>query len=1613
MRRTALLCALFLLFAFHVSITSPTHALEIRQPTGIDPGKLPEIMVADRSAQGLGLQFSLPVLSVEELQLGTRAFRSVAIPGGSLSGRPGEPALPTFTRLLAIPDRAAVTITVESAEDRILDGFPIVPMQPDEGTEFAYNEGAFAGSRFGDHALVEVGEPALFRDLRVVPLTFRPVQYDGATQSIRVAHEIRVSVSFAGENLTNAVVRHRASVPPSFDQMYGEAVVNYEAPPEGVAVTPGTWLLICPNDGGVITRLQPLLDWRKRQGYNAVLATTAETGSSRTQIKDYIQNAYNTWDNPLEYVVLAGDATTPYKVETWFENQSGYNGEGDHPYTQLEGNDVLADIHIGRLSYSSYTELEVIVNKILGYETNPPLTDAGWFRRACLVGDPYDSGYSTVQLQQWIKWRLRQIGYAEIDTIFNGDFVTQIRNAMNRGDTIMSYRGIQGMSGWTNSNTYALTNGWEMPFCVVITCDTGSFYDDNQCRAEGFLRANGGVNSPRGGIAAIGTATTGTHTRYNNCMMYGIYYGLLYENQTRLGPSLTRGKMEMFLNYQGVDPNHVIIWSHWNNLMGDPAVDCWTGYPDPMTVDVPSSIPVGANAVVITVHENGGAPCEGAQVCLHKEGETHVVGYTKADGTCELPITPATAGTMLVTVTKHNRFPQILSVPVGSQQRYCSVLASALDDDASGESAGNGDGVINPGESIELRVQLKNYGTQSAPSVQATVACDDPYVQITDGVESFGTIAANGTAWCADDFGLTIDRACPHGHEIVVSLWATSGGDQWHSLIVLETVAGDLVTDGTYTLSGVGGNGRLDPGEAGQISIRLVNTGGASAVQPLVTLLSMSEFIDVPDGSGTYATIPAGGNAENTGDPFTIHVAAGCYEGYQATLELLAEFSGGMRDTTTIIVPIGQRSTDDPCGPDRYGYYAFDNTDTAYPEAPVYSWIDLDPNWGGDGTEIVLGDTGDYQDKSVTVTIPFPFQYYGKVYTRATVCSNGWLAMGSQPNTEYRNWTIPGAGGPQAMIAPFWDDLFQMSGAKVLQKYDAANHRWIVHWSRMRNDIGNQVENFEAILYDPAFHPTETGDGEIVFQYETVANIDGTDGYATVGIESEDQSDGVLVTFFNQYAPGAANLTSGRAIRFVPKREVLLGTVYGTVRNATTGTGLPGATVAVVETGKQFTSGSDGAYTGQESPGTFHLLATKPGFAPDTSSAVVLQAGGSVRVDFDLRDVLAPFVTATEVPSTPDTIGTYTVSVTIQDASPLSSAKLYYRTNGGAFSAVDLVSQGGDRYRGDIPAQRWRTKVEYYVGATDAAGNVGVAPPEAPETLYVFYVAPLEYVLFDQFETESGWLPRGEADTATSGAWIRVDPNGTYHFGEPVQPEDDHTAQGTACYVTGDAPPGSAESAADVDGGVTTLTSPILNLAVEGEVVLSYYRWYTNDTGTGPGEDYWVVQVTDDNGASWVDLENTNVSERQWKRMEFDLSRYIDLTNLVRIRFRASDEISPSIVEAAVDDIQISFLGLRLTGVSGEDAFGQDGFGMLQPNPFRSALTIPFQVEKPGHVSLEIFDVQGRVVRKLVDGVATGGAHRAVWDGRDPAGRRVSAGMYIVRLTTATGGETRKAVLLR
>ncbi len=209
------------------------------------------------------------------------------------------------------------------------------------------------------------------------------------------------------------------------------------------------------------------------------------------------------------------------------------------------------------------------------------------------------------------------------------------------------------------------------------------------------------------------------------------------------------------------------------------------------------------------------------------------------------------------------------------------------------------------------------------------------------------------------------------------------------------------------------------------------------------------------------------------------------------------------------------------------------------------------------------------------------------------------------------------------------------------------------------------------------------------------------------------------------------------------------------------------------------------------------------------------------------------------------------------------------------------------------------TDLHYVVRAVDAAG---LEDANGTELTVEAKVKDLLLALEDFEAGANGWAQGGTND-ATTGLWELGDPVGT-----AAQPDD--CASGTSCWATGLSGPGLGDN--DIDGGTTTLLSPAFDLTGLIEPGVRYARYYSNNTGSTPGTDTWVVEISNDDGANWSTVESTNVSDEGfvYSVIDFPLMGILAPTNQMRIRFVASDLADGSLVEAVVDDFRtVDFAG--------------------------------------------------------------------------------------------------------
>jgi hypothetical protein len=364
---------------------------------------------------------------------------------------------------------------------------------------------------------------------------------------------------------------------------------------------------------------------------------------------------------------------------------------------------------------------------------------------------------------------------------------------------------------------------------------------------------------------------------------------------------------------------------------------------------------------------------------------------------------------------------------------------------------------------------------------------------------------------------------------------------------------------------------------------------------------------------------------------------------------------------------------------------------------------------------------------------------------------------------------------------------------------------------------------------------------------------------------------------------------------------------------------------------------------------------------------------------------------------------------------------LHYRAGGaGGFLAVSMPASdpANEEYAGTIPAQLPGTLVHYFISAEDEAGETAFAPAAAPAVLSSYEVAALPWtpVFRADFAADAGGFTVGSPDdTGAHGAWERAlphpdVPDSILIAGRMAQPNADATANGPGyCFLTELGAPGAPSPEHAVDGR-TTLTSPGIDLAGAAAARLEFMLWYVNDLAGSRWQDPFLVEGSTDGGATWRVIYTVRIPTPDWQAVTVDLGSRLVLDGGFMFRFVVAETVSPSLIEAAIDDVRV----MTTTG-TGEGA-PEAGVVLLRqntPNPFNPSTVISYQLKEPRQVELEVYDVAGHLVRRLVDGREDVGDHAVVWDGRDVRGFATPSGVYFYRFVAEEFTESRKMLLVK
>jgi hypothetical protein len=548
--------------------------------------------------------------------------------------------------------------------------------------------------------------------------------------------------------------------------------------------------------------------------------------------------------------------------------------------------DLFPEIFVGRAPVNNISQAQTFVNKILTYETNPPLDYQcrALFMAEILWSNPYTDGSVG---KDWIDLMYVPSRFDPITKLYErlgNENPSTVIAAINEGKNLINHNGhgateVMGVgNGYLyNSDMDNLTNSARQGILYSIGCWTTAF--DFDAIAEHFVR-----NPNGGGVAFIGNSSYGWGSPGNPRFGYSDrfdaqFYAELFNNSApHIGQVLALSKAHFIAHSR--DAN-VYRWHQYQlNLLGEPEMMIATDSLKNLLVFHPEAVPLGQNRIVITVTDNG-IPIKNALVCVQKGNEVYERGYTGMDGQVSIDINPATNGNLALTVTAHNFLPYETEIPVITGA-YVTYLTSVIND-----SSGNNDHIPNPGETVGYSLLFKNEGNVAANNLYAKFTYDGSELTILDSLESIGNLNPEESVWVNNGFQFYVNNNVSDGAVIRFNLTITD--NQAHTWIYQPSIIIGtpviILTGYSFTDSSPGGNNNsiLEPGETLELRLSVKNNGHGIAYNAGANISINDPYLTILNPNTNFGDILPDSNAVSS-VPLEIRIESNCPSPYIAAI---------------------------------------------------------------------------------------------------------------------------------------------------------------------------------------------------------------------------------------------------------------------------------------------------------------------------------------------------------------------------------------------------------------------------------------------------------------------------------------------------------------------------------------------------------------------------------------------------------------------------------------------------------------------------------------------------------------------------------------------------------
>lgn len=1407
---------------------------------------------------------------------------------------------------------------------------------------------------------------------------------------------------------------------------------------------------------------QTLADWRTNMGIPTVIRTTEWIEANyrngvdiQETIRTFITDAYTKWG--ISYVLLGGDTDQipPRLAHSNFYDEEGggrdlpvdmyyvcldgnWNADGDHIFgerpTGLHPDedfpDLYAELNVGRLPTTSVEYVNLLVNKIISYETpvNTDYVNKVLFLAEVLFPIGWQEGQAInmngADLAQFIYLvsmtdpSIDVVRLYETEELYPGSIHEDKATAMahlNSGYSHVCHVGhgfrfnmSVGDGSILNWDADGLINTDRYGNYYLLNCTAVAY--TYYCLAEHILKAPLG-----GGVSVVGSNESAFPNAANYYMSE--YYDLIFrDSYFHIGEAFTLSRIPR--TPLALVSDNVDLWTHYiYTILADPTLAMWTRPVDVLQVSYPSAVNMGTNTIQVTVN-SGGLPEDSVLVCLSKGTDDYQYGVTDALGQVTFDFRAESPGAIKVVATglNHARYEGSITVN-GTSGAYVSLNGMTVDDDNAGGTSGNGDGVIDAGETVDLTFQMVNSGTSASGSVTLKLWTGDAGVVVSDSLASVGVVpGGGGTKWATDPVRVVFSPGIADETAVAFNLVVRQGGiDTWEdafSRLVHAPILEKVKLRIDDTASG-NGNGIVNAGELFDLYYEIKNFGTGTAYGLTAALEDLEDGFVFTDSTDTYPPLPPVTGGENA-NGFLIKELLVSTE-HDLEITITDAYGRVYADTFELRPPVPPTglATDPKLGPDRllvtwtasasadvarYNVYQSENT------GGPYSLINVDPVDHPRFLDRGLQSSTIYYyavtaiDKSGNESVPSAEQF------------------GSTNPGQIEGWPI--VMGAATVSSPVIGDIDGDGDLEIV-----ATAEYVYAW----HHDGSELVNGDG---DAQTWGVLTTEGFSFVSHPALASIDGKAGLDIVAASRDTKE--VYVFNYN------GDVVTGwpRSVENYIRAAVVVGDI-----NADAILEI----VAIDERGVLYVWNRNGTEyrDGDSNPATQGVFKRLTGCTLNYSAPAIADIDGDLVNEIVVGtqgDSLYVFNdNGTRVPPFPVGLGAdITGSPAIGDVDDNGTLEIVVNTSGGMIRAI--------RNNGTNLWSKWFPNGLFFgpspaLGDITGNGKLEAACPSSNGNLYVIK-SDGSYL--------TGWPVQYSDYTYTESSPIMTDMDGDGSvdvlLGDESQYVKAWNASGNLIagfpLGTGDAMRG-VPAADDIDG--------------DGDVDLVAAGWDQNvyvwdfkgsyNSANSPWPNYHGNRHNDGLIGSVLPTGIAGVTfTYELRRSGLELSWILPasagyLFDVKRASLAGDSDVDKDDFELVVSQLPIGADGvLRYVDAGVEmgtryvyrmEASGdptvnyttgaiyitvtQGSLEQNYPNPFNPATRITFLVPDghAQHVSLVVYDVRGARVKTLVDGLRGGGRYTVEWDGRNNTGERVASGVYFYRLVEKNYTHTKKMLLLK